>query len=375
MPILILCLASGAAFAKGHHPQSQAKHAKLHHESQPHKRKAVARRDDNPGAHADIVVDAASNTVLHAHNAGEPWYPASLTKLMTAYLTFDAIEAGRVRPSDHMTVSHHAAQQKGSRLGLRTGERITVDEAIHGLIVRSANDAAVTLAEHISGNEGDFAAAMTAKAKQLGMQRTSFQNATGLPAPQQISSARDMAVLAQNLIKRFPSHYHYFQADGMTFHRRNMNAINPLLRTYQGAEGMKTGFTCASGYNIVGAAKRDGRRLVAVYLGGSSRDRRNAEVTRLLNAGFADNRDPTRLPELDDASLLQATNQHPIHRLGPNVCNSTVPPVNAAANSAPQRGGSVLASHAGDRRPGHSPSKRLRAEARTGQATVIARGP
>lgn len=328
--ILCLCLMSGVSFAKGQHQlQPVAKHKQGKAATRSH-------AGENPGSHAALVIDTAGNTVLHAHNAGEPWYPASLTKMMTAFMAFDAMESGRLSPDEMLTVSYHAAEQKGSRLGLRSGERITVDDAIRGLIARSANDAAVTLAEHIGGNEGDFAAAMTAKAHQIGMSHSSFENATGLPAPQQITTAHDMALLAQTLIRRFPSQYHYFQTDSMTFHHRTMGAINPLLRSYQGAEGMKTGFTCASGYNIVGAAKRDGRRLIAVYLGGGSRNHRNTEVARLLDAGFADNRNAAQLPALDDASVVQASNQYPIHRLGPNVCNSTVPPVNTAAHEAPR---------------------------------------
>ncbi|WP_162232424.1 D-alanyl-D-alanine carboxypeptidase family protein, partial [Methylogaea oryzae] len=263
--ILCLCLMSGVSFAKGHHQAQTAQPVAKH---KPAKAAARSHGYDNPDTHAALVIDTANNAVLHAHNAGEPWYPASLTKMMTAFMAFDAMEAGRLSPDDTLTVSYHAAEQKGSRLGLRAGERITVDDAIRGLIARSANDAAVTLAEHIGGNEGDFAAAMTNKAHQIGMSHSSFENATGLPAPHQITTAHDMAVLAQTLIRRFPSQYHYFQTDSMTFHRRTMGAINPLLRSYPGAEGMKTGFTCASGYNIVGAAKRDGRRLIAVYLGG-----------------------------------------------------------------------------------------------------------
>lgn len=384
---LILCLGLffGVSFAKETVP----------HKPKHHKRSYVI---DDGGSHASLVIDADSNTVLHAHNAGEPWFPASLTKMMTAYLTFDAMESGRLNAHDTMTVSFHAAEQQGSRLGLRTGDHLTVDEAVSGLISRSANDAAVTLAEHIGGSEGDFAAAMTAKARQIGMSHTSFQNATGLPAPQQITTAHDMAVLAQALYRNFPQHYHYFQADSITFRHRAMHAINPLLRGYRGAEGMKTGFTCGSGYNIVGAARREGRRLVAVYLGGGTRNHRNHEVARLLDEGFADNRNTSLLPSLDDASILHANNQYPIQRLGSNVCNSTVPSVNVASNNPPRIRGnlatttrthSTLAatpSHKGwgvvvgnfrNRQQSQGALKRLRSKApevvSRGQATIITR--
>lgn len=360
--ILCLCLTWGVSFAKGHHQ---------------HRHRPATASADSKVAHAALVADAASGAVLHAYNAGEPWYPASLTKMMTAYLAFDAMESGRLKASDTLMVSRHAAAQKGSRIGLRLGERITLDDALRGLIVRSANDAAVAIAEHVGGNEGDFAASMTAKARQIGMSHTTFHNATGLPHPQQITTAHDMAVLSVTLIRRFPSHYHYFQTDSITFHKRNMGAINPLLKSYPGAEGMKTGFTCASGYNIVGAAKRYGRRIIAVYLGGSSRQRRNTEVTRLLDAGFADSRDAMGLPELDDASVISAVNLYPIHRLGSNVCYSTVPAENSTSNASPRRGWSVVLGDFPHRKDGQNLLKRLRSDSPNllahGQASIITR--
>jgi D-alanyl-D-alanine carboxypeptidase len=236
---------------------------------------------------AVIVVDADSGAVINARDATQLWYPASLTKMMTIYLAFEAIERGEARFGDTLTVSMHAAGQPETRLGLSTGFRISLKDAILALIIRSANDASVAIAEHLAGSESAFAERMTAKARALGMDRTIFKNASGLPDPGQRTTARDIALLAIALKGEFPQHYHLFAARQMTYRGRTLPTINGIVVSYPGADGLKTGFTCGSGYNLVASASRDGKRLVAVLLGSSSRADRTTEMTRLLNDGFA----------------------------------------------------------------------------------------
>jgi D-alanyl-D-alanine carboxypeptidase len=235
---------------------------------------------------AVIVVDADSGAVVTAHDATQLWYPASLTKIMTIYLAFEAIERGEARFADMLTVSPRAAAQPETRLGLATGSRIALKDAILALITRSANDAAVAIAERLAGSEPAFAERMTAKARALGMDRTVFKNASGLPDPDQRTTARDIAMLAIALKTDFPQHYHLFAARQMAFRGRTLPTINGIVVSYPGADGIKTGFTCGSGYNLVASASRDGRRLVAVLLGSLSRADRTSEMTRLLNDGF-----------------------------------------------------------------------------------------
>ena len=236
---------------------------------------------------AAIVVDAATGAVLEAHEATQLWYPASLTKMMTIFLAFEAVDAGRIGLDDMLTVSPHAAGQPETRLGLVTGQRISLRDAILALITRSANDAAVAIGEQLAGSESEFAQRMTAKARELGMERTVFRNASGLPDPDQRTTARDLAMLALALRARFPQHYAMFSARQMRFRGRVLPTINGILVSYPGADGIKTGFTCGSGYNLVASAARDGKRVVAVLLGSLSRSGRAGDMTRLLDKGFA----------------------------------------------------------------------------------------
>ena len=234
-----------------------------------------------------VVLDYDGGPLLLAADAEQPWYPASLTKLMTIYLAFEALESNELRPDENLTVSEHAAAQTGTRLGLAKGASLTAREAIEATVLRSANDAAVVLAERIAGSEPDFAEQMTERARTLGMTTTVFRNATGLPDPQQLTTAADMAVLARALIHDFPERYTLFGTRTMAWHGRQLSNINGLLASFAGADGLKTGFTCGSGYNIVASAEHDGRRLIAVLLGATSLDARHAEITRLLEAGFS----------------------------------------------------------------------------------------
>ena len=240
-----------------------------------------------PAMAANIVVDARTGTVLSAESPNHLWYPASLTKLMTVYIALAEIEAGRLRFDDEIKVSQHAARQNPVKFGLRTGQVITVRDAINAAIVASANDAAVALAEKIAGTESAFAARMTGMAMELGMFRTFFENASGLPAGNQVTTARDLAILATAFLRDFPQHYTLFGQRSVTIGKRSRGTVNSILGAYDGADGMKTGFSCASGYNMVASAERDGRRLVGIVLGSRNGGARTLEMKRLLDVGFS----------------------------------------------------------------------------------------
>jgi D-alanyl-D-alanine carboxypeptidase len=236
---------------------------------------------------ASVVVDAASGAVLSAEAPNHLWYPASLTKLMTVYVALAEIRAGRLSLADRLTVSARAASVPPVRFGLEAGETITVRQAIDVAIVASGNDAALALAEKIGGSEEKFANAMTTMAQSLGMTRTLFRNATGLPDEAQVTTARDMALLALALIKDYPQYYPLFNQRKVAIGKRSRGTVNALLGSYKGADGFKTGFTCGSGYNLVASATRGGRRVIGVVLGSTSRDQRTSQMTMLLDAGFA----------------------------------------------------------------------------------------
>lgn len=236
---------------------------------------------------ATLVVDAASGAVLAESRGGQPRHPASLTKMMTLYVAFQALAEGKLAPTARITVSERAAGQGGSVLGLRAGDSIAVSDALRAIVARSANDAAVALAEAVAGSEPAFAERMTAQARRLGMGATSFANATGLTAPGHLSSARDMAVLALALRRDFPQHWELFATRAMTWKKAHLPSVNGFLSNYPGAEGLKTGFTCPAGYNLVAAASHGGRRAVAVVLGASSKDQRAALAAQLMNAAWA----------------------------------------------------------------------------------------
>jgi len=197
--------------------------------------------------YAAIVIDASSGRVIHEVEASQRWYPASLTKVMTIYMTFAALEGGRLHLNDKLTVSAHAAKQPSSKLGLRQGQTINVENAIMAVTTRSANDAAVVLAEQLGGTEDNFAVMMTQKAHSMGMHSTSFNNASGLPDEGQISSARDLALLSAALIRDFPQYYRYFSATEFAYKGRVLPNTNKILKSYPDADGLKTGFTCGSG--------------------------------------------------------------------------------------------------------------------------------
>lgn len=234
-----------------------------------------------------IVIDADTGRVLQHQDSRRRWYPASLAKVMTLYLVFERLEAGGLADDQLLEVSSHAAAQPAVRLGLRNRERISVRDAILAIVTLSANDAAVVLAEAVAGSEPAFILRMDAKARQLGLQSTRFANATGLPGPDQFTTARDMAVLGRALLQSFPGRYQLFSTHAFSFRGRTFINRNALLRQYEGADGLKTGFTCGAGYNLLASGVRDGRRAIGVVLGSRSRGERLRRMTALLDAAFA----------------------------------------------------------------------------------------
>ena len=237
--------------------------------------------------YASIVVDADTLEIVHARQIDELRYPASLTKVMTLYLTFDALNAGTLKLKEPIRVSKVAALTPPSKLGLKAGQTITVETLIKSLAVKSANDAAVVLAERLAGSEAAFAKQMTAKARSMGMTKTTFKTANGLPHPEQQSSARDMAKLASNILNHHRRYYHYFGLTHFSYNGRRYKNTNGLLHWLSGVDGFKTGYTRASGYNLIISAQREGRRLIAVVLGGASGKSRNQHMQDLVERSFS----------------------------------------------------------------------------------------
>lgn len=240
-------------------------------------------------AEARLVIEADSGKVLEAENATVPWYPASVTKLMTAYVTLQAVKDGRLTLDTLLTVSPTAASQSPSKMGFRPGTQLTVDNALKMMLVKSANDMAVVLAEGVGGSIDGFSGMMNDTAHKLGMTQTSYVNPNGLPADGQITSARDLAILARAFIKNLPEYEYFVHIPSIRFGKRITQNFNRLIGRYPGADGFKTGFICASGYNLVASATRDGRRLIAVVLGASSGTMRAVRAAQLLDRGFANN--------------------------------------------------------------------------------------
>ncbi len=234
-------------------------------------------------AYASIVVDANSGATMQASNADSPRHPASLTKIMTLYLLFERLQAGKLKLDTELPVSEHAAAMAPSKLGLKPGESIDVGTAIRAIVTKSANDVAVVVAEAIGGNELEFAKLMTAKAHALGMTHTNYHNASGLPDDQQITTAHDQAILARAISDRFPQYFHYFSIRMFAWHGKMIRNHNHLLGTVDGVDGMKTGYIHKSGFNIIVSIHRNGRHLIAVMFGGRTASARDARVLSLIN--------------------------------------------------------------------------------------------
>ena len=237
--------------------------------------------------YAALVMDADTNEILHSRNADDARYPASLTKVMTLYLLFDAINAGEVSLNDKMTVSRNAAAQPPSNLKLKAGSKIRVEDAILALVTKSANDVAVVVAEHLGGTEKKFAGMMTDKARDLGLMNTTFKNASGLPNTAQTSTAYDLALLADALLEQHGQYYHYFENKKFSWGRLVYKNHNELIGSVDGVDGIKTGYTRASGFNLMTSAERNGHRVIAVMLGGATAKSRNDHVEALVEAAFA----------------------------------------------------------------------------------------
>jgi D-alanyl-D-alanine carboxypeptidase len=237
-------------------------------------------------AEATLLIEAATGKVLHAENATRPWYPASVTKLMTAYTTLRAIKEGRIGFNTMLTVSRNAAAQQPTKMGFKVGTTLTLDNALKMLMVKSANDMAVAIAEGVGGSIEGFADMMNANAQRLGMTQSHFVNPNGLPAENHVTSARDLGILARALIQEFPEDDAYWHIHSIQYGNRVMRNYNSLLDRYPGADGMKTGFICASGYNVVASATHNGRRLIAIVLGSYSGAVRAQKAAQLLENGF-----------------------------------------------------------------------------------------
>lgn len=236
--------------------------------------------------YAMLIMDAQSGQVLEEKNADKPLPPASLTKLMTLFLTFEAIEKGKLSMDSNLVITPNAMRQPPSKLGLRRDEKVTLKQAIHVLVTRSANDVAMALAETVGGSQQNFTQMMTARARSLGMRNSVFYNPSGLPNPGQKSSARDMAILARSLMQYFPQYYHIFHTIRFNYKGQTIETHNNLMRRYKGMDGLKTGYTVASGFNLVASAVRDNRRIIVVVFGGTSAVSRDNHVAELMTKGL-----------------------------------------------------------------------------------------
>jgi D-alanyl-D-alanine carboxypeptidase len=259
---------------------------------------------------SSIVVDGNTGAVLQSSNADGLRHPASLTKIMTLYLLFERLEASKIRLDTPLRISEHAAEQSPTKLGIRPGQTLAVEDAIKAVVTKSANDAAVAIAENLGGDEPDFAKMMTAKARALGMSRTTYVNASGLPDDDQITTAQDQALLGRAIQERFPRYYRYFSTAEFVYHGHAMRNHNHLLGVVGGVDGIKTGYTVASGFNLVTSVHRDGRYIIAVVLGGRSAGERDAHMRELINT------------HIKEASL---------HRTAPAVVESSETRVEAPA--------------------------------------------
>jgi D-alanyl-D-alanine carboxypeptidase len=282
-------------------------------------------------ANPALLFEPSTGKVLYAEDIDDVWYPASLTKLTTAYIAFEAVRDGKLHLDDKIPCSLAATLQPPSKAGLKVGQTLTVETALQAVIVKSANDVTVMLAEAISGSETAFVAKMNETAQRLGMTRTHFDNTNGLPSPGQLTTARDLAKIAMAVIKDFPQYASYWSMPAMHIGNRRLGSHNALLRTFPGADGMKTGFICDSGYNVAATATRDGHRLMAIVLGESSGNERAVRSAALLEYGFQNYawKDYFHMPTLDmipvdpnakgirsvrDTVVAWSCHDHPHHR-------------------------------------------------------------
>jgi len=256
------------------------------HNARPHGRSAGPTTPTDPSKDAALIIDGTSGKILYARNQNDERHPASLTKMMTLYLMFDALKKGQLSLNSTIPISAHAASQKPTNLHLHSGDQINVDLAIKAVVVRSANDVAAAIAEALGGTEGHFAEMMTAKARALGMHNTFYHNASGLPDNLQITTASDLAILARHLAYDFPQYYHYFSTPAFSFRGTDYVTHDNLIGRYRGTDGIKTGYTGASGFNLVSSVVRDNTHIIGVVMGGRSATKRDREMMRLLDLTF-----------------------------------------------------------------------------------------
>jgi D-alanyl-D-alanine carboxypeptidase (penicillin-binding protein 5/6) len=337
--------------------------------------------------YAAIVVDARTGEVLYGKRADAPRYPASITKVMTLYLTFEALAAGKIQLDDPVVFSPRASAQPPTKLGVRAGDSITVHDAMQGMVTRSANDAAVALAEKLGGTEQRFAALMTLRAQELGMVNTNFANASGLPNSRQITTARDLAILSRAVMRDYPQYYRLFSTKNFAFRGQNIRNHNGLLYRMDGVDGLKTGFINASGFNLAVSAVRENRRLIAVVMGGPNVATRDKVAESLLVTGFdvLDRRargeqitvaqnffEPPQLAQATEASMQQGDTER-----GLGIQLASAPPPGRASSieivepdSVPQLNGKARAGAAGGRWTVQVGSFKSRSDARK-QLTIV----
>jgi D-alanyl-D-alanine carboxypeptidase len=308
------------------HP-AQARHA-----AEPHhfRARVMTHGHDYSPPYSAIVVDANSGNVMHSASPDEPRHPASLTKIMTLYLLFERLEAGTLKLDSQLPVSEHASVQAPTKLGLKPGQTIAVEDAIRGLVTKSANDAAVVVAETIGGDESDFAEMMTKKAHALGMSRTVYRNASGLPNDEQVTTARDQALLGRAIQERFPREYRYFSTPSFTYHGEAMRNHNSLLGQVEGLDGIKTGYTQASGFNLVTSVRRNNRHIVAVVLGGTSAGARDARMRTLIEQHIA-----AASPQHTAPAIAEVTSAKPATRAAEAQPGKTASTYTVASFSPP----------------------------------------
>jgi D-alanyl-D-alanine carboxypeptidase len=300
--------------------------------------------------YAHIVVDANSGDVLHAAAADSQRHPASLTKIMTLYLLFERIESGKLKLSSPLEVSEDASGQAPSKLGLRPGQTIAVEDAIKALVTKSANDVAVVVAEALAGNEDEFAKLMTRKARALGMTRTVYKNASGLPDDDQVTTARDQALLALAIQERFPRYYRYFSTPRFLYRGHWMRNHNRLLGNVEGVDGIKTGYTRASGFNLVTSVRRGKRQIIAVVFGGRTGAQRDARMRKLIEAHVDDASVNRTAPKIAEREPAESQARIQVASAGPSLpLKKEVAPPTASAAQPPT-------SHAAPARPDSAPT-------------------
>jgi D-alanyl-D-alanine carboxypeptidase len=333
-------------------------------------------------AEALLVVEADTGKVLQAENATYPWYPASVTKMMTAYVTLKAVKEGRLTLDGTLTVSPVAASQSPSKMGFKPGTLVTVENALHMMMVKSANDMAVVLAEGVAGSVDAFSAQMNQTALRLGMTQTTYVNPNGLPADGQITSARDLVMLARAIIRDLPEYEYFMHTPSIRYGRRVTQNFNKLIGRYPGADGFKTGFICASGYNLVASATRNGKRLIAVVLGSSSGTMRAVRAAQLLERGFADNTLTWLRPSLGTVDNLVPIDASPPN-LRDEVCGpkrkrpATDEDADTVASNGSASGGesAITFFTAGLQAPMAKPSELMAAAPAASEPVVVYTGP